>query len=162
MSLQVDSPSATEPTIVMRRILEAPRELVWAVLTDPRHVARWYGGHGFQNPVCEMEVRPGGRWRHVMRTPDGAEHRMEFVFVEVVRPERLVWRSADGARAPAYRDNEMTVTLEEVGRRTRWTLVTRFRSIAERDAALGIGFTEVLAEGTDKVAAILRELGGAR
>jgi len=162
MTMQVDPHSRSEPTIVMRKTLAAPRELVWAVLTDPRHVARWYGGHGFQNPVCEMDVRPGGRWRHVMRTPDGAEHPMEFVFVEVVPPERLVWRNADASPGPAYRDNVMTVTLEEEGRRTRWKLVTRFRSVAERDAALGIGFTAVLGEGTEKVEAILRELGGGK
>jgi uncharacterized protein YndB with AHSA1/START domain len=161
MKLDIEPHSATEPTIVMRKTLEAPRELVWAVLTDPKHVARWYGGHGFENPRCEMDVRAGGRWRHVMRTPDGAEHRMEFVFVEVVRPERLVWRSAEpGPPGGGYRDNVMTVTLEEDGRRTRWKLVTRFRSLADRDAALGVGFTDVLGQGTEKVEAILRELGG--
>ncbi len=156
-------PSKTEPTIVMRRTLEAPRELVWAVLTDPRHVARWYGGHGFQNPVCQMDVRPGGRWRQVMRTPDGAEQAMDFVFVEVVPPERLEWRSADAGRPGlGYRDNVMTVTLEADGSRTRWKLVTRFRSLADRDAAIGIGFTRVLGEGVEKLDAILRELRGGR
>ena len=64
----------------------------------------------------------------------------------------------DGARAPGYRDNVMTVTLEEDGRRTRWKLVTRFRSLAERDAALGIGFTAVLGEGTEKFNDLVRAL----
>lgn len=162
MKLEIVPHSPVEPTIVMRRLLEAPRALVWAVLTDPKHVARWYGGHGFENPVCEMDVRAGGRWRHVMRTPDGVDHPSEFVFVEVVPPERLVWRAAGGVRGPAYQDNVMTVTLEEVGPRTRWTLVTRFRSVADRDAALGIGFTGVLGEGVEKFAAILRELRSGR
>src|SRR6202163_31763 len=87
-AMQVDPPSPHEPTIVMRRTFDAPRELVWDALTDPKHVVEWYGGRGFRNPVCEMDVRPGGRWRHVMRTPDGTEHTMEFVFVEVVKPEK--------------------------------------------------------------------------
>jgi uncharacterized protein YndB with AHSA1/START domain len=162
MKLEIEPHSATEPVIVMRKTLEAPRELVWAVLTDPRHVARWYGGHGFENPVCEMDVRPGGRWRHVMRTPDGVDHPMEFVFVEVVKPERLGWRNAEPAKGGGYQDNVTTVTLEEDGRRTRWKLVTRFRSLADRDAALGIGFTMVLGQGVEKFDAILRELGSSR
>lgn len=149
-----------EAVIVMRRTFEAPREVVWAALTDPRHVAQWYGGHGFENPVCEMDVRPGGRWRHVMRTPDGAEHEMEFVFVEVVRPEKLVWRSAGGDRGPGPgpHRNTMTVTLEDAGQRTKWTLVTRFESLADREAADRIGFASVLTEGTDRLNALVRSL----
>ena len=60
---------ADEAVIVMTRIYEAPRDLVWEVITEPRHVAQWWGGPGFSNPVCEMDVRPGGLWRHVMRFP---------------------------------------------------------------------------------------------
>lgn len=150
----------SDPVIVMTRIFDAPREVVWVALTDPKHVVHWYGGHGFQNPVCEMDVRPGGRWRHVMRTPDGAEHSMEFVFVEVVRPEKLVWRSASHGTLTGGgpHDNITTVTLEEEGQRTRWTLETRFHSVADRDTARRIGFTSVLSEGTDKLADVLREL----
>lgn len=148
------------PIIVMSRMFDAPRDLVWSVLTDPRHVAHWYGGHGFANPVCEMDVRPGGRWRHVMRTPSGAEYAMEYVFVEVARPEKLVWQDVDyGKRAgggPPAR--MMTVTLEDAGPRTKWTLVTRFQSIAERDATARHGFAETLAEGCEKVDDIARVL----
>ncbi len=95
-----------------------------------------------------------------MRTPDGKDHELEFEFVEVVPPERLVWRSADVPHRPeeAYRDNVMTVTLEAAGARTRWTLVTRFRSIAARDLAAGIGFTRILGEGTDKLDDVLQAL----
>jgi uncharacterized protein YndB with AHSA1/START domain len=160
MKLDIDAHSADEAVIVMRRTFDAPRDVVWAALTDPKHVAKWYGGHGFENPVCEMDVRPGGRWRHVMRTPDGVDHEMEFVFVEVVRPERLVWRNADhGKRSEnGYRDNIMTVTLEEAGRQTRWKLVTRFTSIANRDLAVRIGFTTVLGEGTEKFNDLVKAL----
>jgi uncharacterized protein YndB with AHSA1/START domain len=106
-----------------------------------------------------MDVRPGGRWHHVMRTPDGAAHEYHFVFVEVVRPERLVWRSADpGGAAVDYHHNTMTVTLEDAGRQTRWKLVTRFSSIAHRDLAMRVGFTGVLGEGTDRFADVLRTI----
>ena len=148
--MKADVHSTDEPVIVMERTLDAPRDLVWDALTDPSQVVKWYGGYGFENPVCEMDVRPGGRWRHVMRTPDGVERPLEFVFVEVVRPEKLVWRNADYGRRGGPHDNVVTVTLEAAGRRTKWKLVARFPSMADRDAALAIGFTTVLAEGVEK------------
>jgi uncharacterized protein YndB with AHSA1/START domain len=148
----VDDSSTTEPILVMQRLFDAPREDVWDALTDPRQVALWYGGHGFENPVCEMDVRPGGLWRHVMRTPDGSEHALQFVFVEVVKPERLVWRSADhGSTLGGAHDNLITVTLEAEGRKTRWRMVARFPSMADREAAGRMGFSTVLAEGAEKL-----------
>ena len=51
---------ADEAVIVMTRVYEAPRDLVWEAMTEARHVAQWWGGPGFSNPVCEMDVRPGG------------------------------------------------------------------------------------------------------
>ena len=160
MKIDIDSSFAQEALIVMRRTFDAPRDVVWAALTDPKHVAKWYGGHGFENPVCEMDVRPGGRWRHVMRTPDGTEHAMEFIFVEVVKPERLVWKNADHGKPTSGgpHNNLMTVTLEDAGNQTRWKLVTRFNSFADRDAAQKIGFTSVLAEGTEKLNALVKQL----
>lgn len=89
---------ADEAVIIITNILDAPRTLVWEAFTTPEHVKNWYGGHGYSNPVCEMDVRPGGRWRHVMRTPSGIEISMEFVFVEVVKPEKLSWRDVDDAK----------------------------------------------------------------
>lgn len=160
MTSTADVSSVKEPIIVMTRLFDAPRELVWEALTDPRHVVHWYGGDGFENPVCEMDVRPGGRWRHVMRTPDGGQHPLEFVFLEVIRPEKLVWRNADhgqpGVGGP--HDNLISVTLEALGRRTRWVMVARFNSFEDREAAQRIGFTTVLKQGTDRFAAILARL----
>jgi len=51
-----------EAVIVMSRIFDAPRPLVWKAMTEPEHLVQWWGGHGFTNPVCEMDARPGGRW----------------------------------------------------------------------------------------------------
>jgi uncharacterized protein YndB with AHSA1/START domain len=134
---------------------------VWAAFTDPRHVAKWYGGHGFTNPVCEMDVRPGGLWRHVMRTPDGHELRLEFVFLEVVKPEKLSWQNAaHGKPKPlgAPPTSVMTVTLEEAGDKTKWMLVTRFDTFAERDVALKSDFSKYIAEGSEKLNDIAKSL----
>jgi uncharacterized protein YndB with AHSA1/START domain len=144
MTVEIDS-SAIDPVIVMTHTLEAPRALVWTAFTTPEHVMNWYGGRGFSNPVCEMDVRPGGRWRHVMRTPDGREHRLEFVFVEVVEPERLSWQSERGLHG-------------EPGALNTVTFVARFASRAERDLAMSWGFTRVLGEGVDRMVAVLAGL----
>jgi uncharacterized protein YndB with AHSA1/START domain len=155
MSVEIDA-GADEPVIVMTHLLEAPRQVVWTAFTTPAHVVKWYGGKGFANPVCEMDVRPGGHWRHVMRTPDGSEHHLEFVFVEVVAPERLSWRAEGGQPGEPTPFN--TLTLEDLGRRTRVTFVARFGSPAERALALSWGFSDVLREGVDRMAALLATL----
>jgi uncharacterized protein YndB with AHSA1/START domain len=146
-----------EGMIIMTHTLDAPRELVWTAFTDPKHVVSWYGGKGFSNPVCEMDVRPGGEWRHVMRTPDGTEHPLMFVFVEVVRPEKLSWRNADdGAEEP--RSSLNTLTLTEHGRQTKVKFVARFSSNAARDMAMSWGFATVLREGVQKMADVLKTM----
>ncbi len=157
--VEIDSSSKEDAVIVMTRTFDAPRDLVWKAFTDPKHVARWFGGRGFVTTLCEMDVRPGGIWKHVMRMPNGEDLVMEVVFLEVVKPERLVWENVDhGKRAPGgHPTSRMTVTLEAVGKKTKWTLVTRFGSIEERDAANRIGFANVIAEGTEKLAEVLAE-----
>ena len=158
MLTAIDSGSANEAVITMTRTLDAPRERVWGAFTDPKHVVRWYGGKGFENPVCEMDVRPGGHWRHVMRTPDGAEHALHFVFVEVVRPERLSWQAVAHGNVGGEPLPLSTVTLEEHGGRTKLRFVARFKTLAERDLAMSWGFSAVLAEGVDKMVALLTSM----
>jgi uncharacterized protein YndB with AHSA1/START domain len=80
-----------ERNLVLTRIIDAPRELVFQAWTDPKQMARWWGPKCFTNPVCEIDARPGGALRIVMRAPDGAEYPMKGVFQEVVESERLVF-----------------------------------------------------------------------
>lgn len=157
--MHVESP-ADQPIIVMRRTFRAPRDVVWTAFTDPKHVSRWYGGHGFASPVCEMDVRPGGRWKHTMRTPSGAEFPMEFVYVEVVRPERLVWKNVEHGKAPPPgRLNVVnTVTLEDAGAETKWQLVALFDSLADRNQAMENGFSRIITQGSEKLDDIARSL----
>jgi uncharacterized protein YndB with AHSA1/START domain len=161
MNMHVETPD-TEPTIVMSRTFAAPRDVVWTAFTDPKHVSKWYGGHGFSSPVCEMDVRTGGRWRHTMRTPDGTDFAMEFVYVEVVKPSKLVWKNAspmNGRQGMA--DVTNTVTLEDAGAQTKWTLVARFTSMAERDRARSMGFARVITQGAEKLDDLVRALSSA-
>lgn len=150
---------ADEAVIVMTRIYEAPRDLVWEAMTEASHVAQWWGGPGFSNPVCEMDVRPGGLWHHVMRFPDGHELNMNFVFVEVDPPKRLAWREVGHAqRKGGLPSCLITVSLEDMGERTGWNMVARFDSISERDAALAMGFVGPIAASNDRLVDYLRSL----
>lgn len=158
-SMTVEPVHPTEPTIVMTRLFDAPRDLVWSVFTNPKHVARWYGGHAVQNPVCEMDVRPGGQWRHVMRFPDGTDFPLDLIFVDVVPPSRLVWKNADyetRSSGPPACINEITLT--EEGNKTRMRLVSRFRTVADRELAAKSQFTTMITQGSEKLAKILEEL----
>src|SRR3981081_2563312 len=85
------SNSEMDREVVITRVFDAPRALVFRAWTDPQHLARWWGPQGFSNPVCETDVRIGGAWRIVMRGPDGAEYPGGGVYREIVVPERLVF-----------------------------------------------------------------------
>src|SRR5271156_6753607 len=84
--------------IVITRIVDAPRELVWEAWTDPKHVAQWWGPRGFSTTIEEMDVRPGGVWRHTMHGPDGTNYPNKSVFTEVVKHERIAFSHGGGKK----------------------------------------------------------------
>jgi uncharacterized protein YndB with AHSA1/START domain len=83
-----------DPTLVITRIFDAPRPLVFAAWIDPAQAARWWGPKGFTTVSNEMDVRVGGAWRRCMRSPQGTEHRSRGVYREIVAPERLAFTFA--------------------------------------------------------------------
>ena len=118
--------------IVLTRTLDAPRELVYRVWTQPQHVAQWWGPRGFTSTIQEMDVRPGGVWRLVMHGPDGTDYDNKIVFVDVVPPERLVYNHGDGSDNDPYQF-VVTITFEEVGGKTRLTMHSLFATQEARD-----------------------------
>jgi len=148
--------SADKATITMTRFYTAPRSLVWQVMTEPVHVQHWWGGAGARNPICDMDVRPGGRWRQVTRLPSGPELELDFVFLDVDPPSRLLWQNAE---PPQGRSARLELTLEEIGVDTRWMLTARFDSMADRDAALAEGFIDPIEAGTELLGPYLDALG---
>lgn len=76
--------------LVIRREFAAPRLLVWRAWTEPEQFARWWGPRGFTIPHCTIDLRPGGRWRYCMRSPEGEDVWAEGIYQEVVEPERIV------------------------------------------------------------------------
>lgn len=125
-----------ERELVVTRILDAPRALVFKAWTEPDRAARWWGPQGFVTLYCKMDVRPGGAFRVCMRSPEGTEHWKQGVYREVVEPERLVftfaWEDADGR--PGH-ETVVTVTFAEHGTKTRLTLHQGvFETVAARDS----------------------------
>ncbi len=131
--------SSAPPELVITRVFDAPRSLVFRVWIQPEHLARWWGPQGFTLLSCETDVRPGGTWVRCMRAPDGSKHIKRGVYREIVEPERLVFtyvnEDADGRLGP---ETVVTVTFEEQGARTKLTLQqTGFDTIASRDGHEG-------------------------
>ena len=120
------SQAPVERELVFTRVFDAPSRLVFKAWTDPKQVARWWGPHGFTNPVCELDARPGGAIRIDMRGPDGVVYPMTGAYQAIVEPERLVFTSAalDGAGKPLF-EVVNTVTFAEQGGKTTQTSKAR-------------------------------------
>src|SRR5690606_5803392 len=82
---------ATEREIVLTRVIDAPRELVFEAWTKPEHVSQWFGPKGFVTTTHEMDFRVGGRWRFDMRGPDGTVYDNRVVYLEIDPPRRIVF-----------------------------------------------------------------------
>jgi uncharacterized protein YndB with AHSA1/START domain len=127
--------------LVITRVFDAPRGLVFKAWTDPEHLVRWWGPKGFTSTIMgKIELRPGAPYRIHMRGPDGDDHWSQGVYREIVEPERLVfagyWADAEGK--PKGRESTVTVTFEDLSGKTRLTLRQRvFESLTARDAHRG-------------------------
>lgn len=118
--------------IVITRLLNAPRELAFDVWTNPKHIDKWFGPTGFRNVTSKMDFRPGGEWIFVMHGPNGDDYNNRVRYVEIVRPEKIVYLHDTGKdNDPA--EFQSTVTFETVGKQTRITLRSLFKTKEARD-----------------------------
>jgi uncharacterized protein YndB with AHSA1/START domain/DNA-binding transcriptional ArsR family regulator len=129
-----------EHVLVIERIFDAPRDLVYKCWTESEHLRRWTGPRGFSTIVHAYDFRPGGHLRLHMRAPDGTEHWQSGTFREIVPPERIVrtfvWTDAEGN--PTRPETVLSLTFEELGGRTRLTLhQAGFKSVIARDEHRG-------------------------
>lgn len=146
---------------VVARVLDAPRDRVFRAWTEPAHLARWWGPVGSTVAVCEVDARQGGAYRIVTRSPEGVDHPVRGVFLEVIPPRRLVFTSVVDARPSP--EALSTVTFEERGGKTLLTLRTRFATPAVREALARMGMAEGWAERLERLRALLAASpGGAR
>jgi uncharacterized protein YndB with AHSA1/START domain len=116
--------------LVITRVFDAPRELVFHAWTDPKHIGQWWGPKGFSTTTYEIDVRPGGVWRFMMHGPDGVNYPNRIVYNEIAAPERLVYTHGGDAMDEPF---HVTVTFAEQGGKTKLTMRTLFASAADRD-----------------------------
>jgi uncharacterized protein YndB with AHSA1/START domain len=146
----------TEREIVISRVFDAPRELVWDAFTSPDHLPRWMlGPEGWTMPVCEIDLRPGGAWRFVWRKADGTEMEMNGVYREISAPERVVQTESWGGEWP---ETVNTMVLAEDEGKTTVTLTISYPSQEARDAAIATGMKEGASLSYNRLAEYLRTL----
>jgi uncharacterized protein YndB with AHSA1/START domain len=144
---------SSEREIATTRVLDAPRETVWRAWTDPEQVVRWWGPKGFRTTIEEMDVRPGGVWRHTMHGPDGTDYTNRVVFLEVREPECLAYLHGEPGEPDRF---FATVILDDEGGKTRLSMRSLFPSAADRDrVAEEYGAVEGMESTLDELAAFL-------
>lgn len=146
--------------IVITRIFNAPRELVWEAWTNPKRLAEWWGPRGFTNPVCEVNLQVGGGLRIHMRAPNGTIFPMRGVFQEIVKPEKLVFTNiaVDNEDRPVL-DGVTTVTFADLGGKTELTLKTWAVAMVDYAAAYLQGMEAGWTMSIDKLAEVLSKSG---
>jgi len=122
--------------LVITRIFDAPRSLVFKAWTEPERQIQWLGPRGFSGKILQSAKRPGDAYRYYMRDPQGGDHWQQGILREMVEPERLVftyvWANQQGQ--PTRPETLVTLTFEDVGGKTRLTLRQGiFESVSARD-----------------------------
>jgi uncharacterized protein YndB with AHSA1/START domain len=144
--------TAGDREIVMTRVFDAPRPLVFAAFTRPELLKRWFGPRGWSLVVCEVDLKVGGTFRFVLRGPDGAEIGMRGVYRELVPPERSVHMESFD-QFPG--ESQVTTVLVEQGGKTTLTATVLYPSQEVRDAVVKSGMEHGAAESYDRLAELL-------
>jgi uncharacterized protein YndB with AHSA1/START domain len=127
------SNTSDDREIVITRTFDAPRELAWQAMTDPKHVVQWWGPRGFTTTIEQMDVRPGGAWVFVMHGPDGTDYPNRSTFKEVVYPERIVYEHGGSRSGGPEAEFIATWTFIAAGDKTQVTIRMVFPTAAARD-----------------------------
>jgi uncharacterized protein YndB with AHSA1/START domain len=155
-TFKVTTPSDRE--IGLTRLFDAPRELIFEAMSKPEHIKRWWGrlGEGYSVPVCEVDLRPGGKWRFVNRTPKGQMVAFYGVYREITPPERVVFTEI----FEQFPDTESVVTsvLTEEEGKTRLTVTCLYPSVDVRDMVLKSGMERGAGLSYDQLEEVAAEL----
>lgn len=142
--------------IIMTRVFDAPREIVFKTCTDPKLIPQWWGPKIYKTTVEKMDVRPGGIWRFVQRGPDEKAFGFHGVYHSVTPSEGLVY-TFEFEGMPGHVLLE-TVTFEDQDGKTKMTTRDVFQTVEDRDGMLKSGMEEGAAETMDRFADLLKEL----
>ena len=152
-----------DPTLdlVLQREVDVPRELVWKAWTDPKHLVHWFCPKPWSVSECEMDVRPGGIFRTVMRSPEGQDMPSDAgCFLEVIPNERLVWTDALG---PSFRLKEngfftAIILMEPAGNGTRYTAIAKHKTTEGMQQHADMGFHDGWGTALDQLVAYAKTL----
>ena len=146
--------------LILERMVDVPREFLWRGWTDPELVTQWFTPAPWTTPICEIDLRPGGKFRTVMAGPDGESFDGTACYLEIVENERLVWTSA---LAPDYRPASIPeggfcftceVELETVPEGTRYRIVLRHATEEIRNQHNAMGFNDGWGKALDQLLAL--------
>ncbi|NUR62806.1 MAG: ATPase [Catenulispora sp.] len=127
-------PEAADREIVIARVIDAPRELVFEAFTQVRHLSRWWGPEGFTTTTRFFEFREGGVWDFLMHGPDGTDYSEWIMWTEIVRPERIALRHGESRDDPNIFESTLVFTAQ--GATTRIEMRTLFPTRELRDEAV--------------------------
>jgi uncharacterized protein YndB with AHSA1/START domain len=142
--------------VIITRVFDAPRKLVFKAYTDRDLIPQWWGPKRFATTIDKLDVKPGGIWRFVQRDAAGDEYAFHGVYHEIISPERIV-DTFEFEGMPGHVSLE-TLTLEEIGGKTKVTGKSVFQSVEDRDEMLKEGMEEGVFETMDRLAELLGKL----
>ncbi len=155
IDMKRDVTSTSDREIVLSRVLDAPRELVFKAWTEPEHVGRWWGPRGFTTKTHSMDVRPGGTWHYLMHSDTAGDFDNLITYREVVRPARLVYSHGTSDEPEQF---HVTVTFAEEGRKTRLTMHMVWPTAAAFEAVRKFGVAEGGNQTLDRLVEFLAQL----
>lgn len=161
-SVPVDS----KRDLVLERVIDVPRELVWAAWTEPEHLKKWFTPAPWKTVDCEIDLRPGGVFRTVMESPEGQQFPSAGCYLEVAPLEKLVWTSALG---PGYRPQSSTgsgedlyftgvIILETEGAGTRYRAIAIHGDEASAKRHEEMGFHQGWSAALDQLVALAKSM----
>jgi uncharacterized protein YndB with AHSA1/START domain len=158
----------SENDLVLERLFDAPRQLVWAALTTPEHIRKWWAPRPYQTPEVALDLRPGGRFYNRMTGPDGFEAEGNGCILDVAEAESMVWTSALG---PGWRPNDLgpdgcgglaftaIMTLADAGDgKTLYRALAMHRNPADAETHAKMGFHDGWGTCADQLGEVAAEL----
>lgn len=152
--------------LVLTRVVKVPRALIWKAWTEPEHLKKWFTPAPWETVDCQIDLRPGGIFRTVMRSPEGQEHSNVGCYLEIIKNERLVWTDALG---PGYRPSAKPfvkeiwfltaiLTFEEHEEGTKYTARALHKDAAGSKTHAAMGFHEGWGKALDQLVAIADQI----
>jgi uncharacterized protein YndB with AHSA1/START domain len=131
-----NSADTKDREIIMSRLIDAPRDLVWEAMTKPEHVVHWWGPNGFTNTLEKLDFRVGGEWHHVMHGPDGRDYPSRSVYTAIEKPHRIEFCTGGTYKGDPKAMFEAIWTFEAVAAQTKVTIHLLFPNAQARNMAV--------------------------